>query len=35
MDDAEYKVEANNLIEGLLQTYPKRRAFVDELKKLS
>ncbi|MGM9950830.1 MAG: SWIM zinc finger domain-containing protein [Lysinibacillus sp.] len=35
MRKAGYKVEANNLIEDLLQTYPKRRAFVDELKKIS
>lgn len=34
MRKAGYKFEANQLIAELLQTYPKRRAFVDELQKL-
>lgn len=35
MKQAGYKVEAKNLIEDLLQMYSKRRAFVDELYKIS
>ena len=34
MNDAEYKVTANNLIEELLQPYSKSRSFIDELKKI-
>lgn len=34
MRDAGYEFEATQLITDLLQTYPKRRAFVDELQKL-
>ncbi|WP_391206661.1 SWIM zinc finger family protein [Psychrobacillus sp. L4] len=34
MQDASYELEAKQLIIDLLQTYPKRRAFVDELGKL-